>query len=74
MLDADGDGAITQRDLEALLSEDASRAARAAAILQSAGPDKDGRVDFRRFCKVMVPGNDRALASAVAEYMSRSFV
>ena len=77
VLDADGDGFITQGDLEAfLMNPDASRgAATAAAILREARPDERGRVDFRRFCAVMVPrGADPTLAERTADYMSGSFV
>ena len=75
VLDADADGAITQSDLEMMLIESPQRAARAAAILQSARPDERGRVDFKRFCEVMVPkGTDPGLAEAIANYMAKSFV
>ena len=82
VLDADGDGFITQADLEAFLMDpDARRAdarrsaATAAAILREARPDERGRVDFRRFCAVMVPrGADPTLAERTADYMSGSFV
>ena len=74
VLDADGDGAISQSDLEAVLAESPQRSAKAAAILQSAAPGS-GRVDFKRFCEVMVPkGTDPGMAIAVADYMSQSFV
>ena len=75
VLDADGDGAITQADLEAILTDSSQRAATAQAILQSAGPDEHGRIDFKRFCEVMVPERtDPKIAIAVANYMSQSFV
>ena len=75
VLDADSDGAITQSDLELILADGPQRSKTAAAILESARPDERGRVDFPRFCKVMVPkGTDPSLAQAVTEYMSNSFV
>ena len=75
VLDGDGDGFITQPDVESMLMESPQRADKAHAILASAGPDAQGRVDFKRFCEVMVPmGADPGLASKVADYMASSFV
>ena len=75
VLDADGDGAITHRDLETILADSPRRSQTVDAILQSARPDASGRVDFKRFCEAMVPkGTDPSLAEAVATYMSSSFV
>jgi len=75
ILDANGDGCITQSDLEVVLSGSPQCSKTAAAILQSAGPDSHGRVNFKQFCKVMVPhGATPGLAVRVAEYMATSFV
>lgn len=75
VLDADGDGAITVSDLEALLADSPQRAETARAIIHSARPDADGRIDFKRFCEVLVPKlSNPGLATAVAAYMAESFV
>ena len=51
------------------------RAEHAHAILASAQPDEQGRVDFKQFCNVMLPQDvDQRIAIRVAEYMSKSFV
>ena len=68
VLDADLDGFITQPDLEKILvaapGGSSDRAADAAAILASAGPDEHGRVDLARFCRVLL--DDAAAAAALA--------
>lgn len=75
VLDANGDGFITQSDLESMLVESPQRSETAKAILQSATPDKLGRVDFATFCGVMMPRDvDPSLAARVSDYMSSSFV
>ena len=75
VLDADGDGYITMRDLEAMLMEGPRRAERARQILESAEPDERGRVDFNRFLKMMLPRDaDPTLAVMIAEYMGKAFV
>ena len=75
VLDADGDGWITQPDLESMLMESPQRSETARAILQSAAPDERGRVNFATFCDVMLPkGVDPSLAERVSDYISESFV
>ena len=75
VLDADGDGWITQSDLESMLMESPQRSETARAILQSAAPDERGRVNFATFCDVMLPrGVDPSLAERVSDYVSKSFV
>jgi len=75
VLDADGDGRLTQADLEQFMIETPGRAQMAAAIIQSADRDGSGSVDFRHFCEAMIPPNaDPSLAEKVAAYMSSSFV
>ena len=50
------------------------RAQTAAALLQSAHPDAQGRVDFKQFCASMLPkGVDPTLSERVAQYMVNSF-
>jgi len=75
VLDADSDGYITTSDLEVMLMDGPKRAEHAHAILASAQPDEQGRVDFKQFCNVMLPQDvDQRIAIRVAEYMSKSFV
>ena len=75
VLDHDGDGYITQADLQAMLMEGPHRKERAQSILESAEMDERGRIDFARFCAALVPTDaDPSLAVRVAEYMSKSFV
>ena len=75
VLDHDGDGYITQADLQAMLMEGPRREERAQSILESAERDESGRIDFARFCAALVPTDaDPGLAVRVAEYMSKSFV
>lgn len=68
VLDADLDGYITQPDLEKILvaapGGSTDRAADAAAILASAGPDERGRVDLARFCRVLLDDAEGAAALA----------
>ena len=63
VLDADGDGFITARDVEALLAPGPLRPLRAEAIVRSAGSDLRGRIDYERFCALMREG---AAAGAVS--------
>lgn len=93
VLDADGDGFITQADLEKVLMEGDGRSQMAREILAevetTAAPPTGGhrgqggarahphggRIDFARFCEVMLPkGVEPSLAARVAEYMGKSFV
>ena len=75
VLDADGDGWITQADIEALLHEGPLRAETARAILRSAEPDAHGRVGFAAFCSAMLPADvDTSIAVKVADYVAMSFV
>ena len=53
VLDADGDGAITQSDLEAFLPPSPKRPERAAAILTSAHPDNGTHVSVSCFEALM---------------------
>lgn len=53
ILDADGDGYLTEADIATVLSPSPRRDEAAKAILQSARPDANGRVHFARFLELM---------------------
>jgi calcium-dependent protein kinase len=76
LLDADGDGWITVKDIEKMLGDSPNKEETARAILAevTAAPPH-GKVDFVRFCEVMLPPDtEPSLAAKIAEYMSKSFV